>query len=250
MDNSEARAFLSLHREGEAGDDTRFREAMMKVENDPDLAAWWRADQRLDDSIAAKLQSAPVPADLKRRILAGPAPAQPIEFSRVRRRNGLLALAAALAAFAVIFSSWRGPFQPANSLADFRDEMTSFIKVDPTLELSTHDLSEVETWLAKNNAPSQVNLPKNLRALTPVGCRKLRFRGHDVALICFRQNKDRLAHIFVMDRNTFPRLPARASAKFGTDGEWSSAAWSDGAYDYFMMIKDDRAAMEKFLNSA
>jgi hypothetical protein len=246
MDKSEARGLLSLHRAGDVAEDERIAEALRLAQSDPELFAWWQKEQALDETIGAKLRDMPVPAGLKERILA---PSPPIEFPRPRRRNWLLAAAACLAAFAVIFSSWRGLFQPANSLADFRDEMTSFVKVDPALALTTDQLPRITSWLEKNNAPAQVNLPKGLRALDPIGCRTLRYRGHDVALICFKRDNGLLAHIFVLDRRAFPRLPDRASPQFAAREGWTSASWAEGNYAYVLTTKGDRAALERYLDS-
>jgi len=173
----------------------------------------------------------------------------PMEFTQPRRHNWLLAAAACLAAFAVLFSSWRGLFQPANSLADFRDEMTSFVKVDPALALETNELPRISSWLEKNNAPAQVDLPEGLRALQPIGCRTLRYRGHDVALICFKRDNGLLAHIFVLDRRAFPRLTDRASPDFATQQGWTSASWAEGNNAYILTTKGDRELIEKYLGS-
>ena len=83
-------------------------------------------------------------------------------------------------------------------------EMVSFIRLNPPLEMKSHDLGAIKGWLAKAALPTEV--PPGLAALEPLGCRLLSFRGHDVALICFQREGDRLAHLFVVDRAAMPKM--------------------------------------------
>lgn len=61
--------------------------------------------------------------------------------------RGILLAAASIVALAVLFSSWHGPFQPAASMADYCDEMVSFIKVAPNLELESSELTRLKDFL-------------------------------------------------------------------------------------------------------
>lgn len=215
MESREARSFLGLHRAGEAASDPRLRDAEAQAAADPELAAWWNEEQELDRAIAAKLAAAPVAAGLKARLVSKAVPrALP---QRTWQRAALLA-AAVIIALAVLFGSWRGPFQPAASLADYRDEMVGFIKVTPTLELETSDITRIKGFLEKSGAPSQFDMPVALRKLDPIGCRTLRFRGHDVALICFKRGDGRIAHLLVLNRANLsglggktPQMPVTAN---------------------------------------
>lgn len=59
--------------------------------------------------------------------------------------------------------------------------------------------------------------------MEPVGCRTLRYREHDVALICFKRG-ERLMHLFVVDETALPNLPARSSQKFIAEGSLHECA--------------------------
>ncbi|MDQ6625064.1 MAG: DUF3379 domain-containing protein [Verrucomicrobiota bacterium] len=248
MDNREARSILSTYRPGEpAVDDGRRDEALRKAEAEQDLAQWWTEEQKLDRIIASKLATTHVPAGLKERIM----PTLEARPERVRSTwsRGLLLAAASIVALAVIVGFWRGPFQPAASLADYRDEMVSFIKVAPSLELESSDLGRLKTFLAKANAPARFTVPKNLQKYEPIGCRVLRFRGQDVSLVCFKIGGDRLAHLFVTTPKTVRTGGSATAPVFADEEGWMTATWTEDGQAYLLAVQGNRAATEKFLET-
>jgi len=249
MDKSEIRAILSAYRAGEPEtQDPRFAQARAEAEADPELAQWWAEQQELDRVISAKLLSVEVPRELKTQLTVW-------EKRSVQRSNwnrGIMLAAASIVALAVLFGSWRGPFQPAVSLADYRDEMVSFVKLDPPLELESSQLPRLTAFLEENGAPSGLNIPQGLQQMDAAGCRKLRFRGHDVALICFkRDDNGKLVHLFVVDRKAVAKLRGtRADPQFAEQGEWMTATWVDGEHAYLFAAKGTRPPVEKFLGTS
>ncbi|MDQ3315060.1 MAG: hypothetical protein M3505_10625 [Verrucomicrobiota bacterium] len=249
MDEQEARSILSVYRAGEpALDDARVEEALRKVEADPDVAEWWDEEQELDRIIASKLATTRVPAGLKARVTPTVEARSPIVRSSWSR--GVMLAAACIVALAAFFSSWRGPFRPAASMADYRDEMVSFVKVAPTLEMESSDMGHIKQFLAKAEAPAQFTVPKKLQNYDPIGCRVLRFRGQDVSLVCFKLGDDKLAHLFVTNPKTV-RTDGRASAPvFAEEDGWMTATWTEDGQAYLLAVKGDRAAAEKFLETS
>lgn len=245
MNETEIRARLSVHRAGEVGvDDARLREAQTRVESDHDLANWWAEEQALDELIAAKLESVPVPTASRAHMLPAPV--------RAHRRSGwarkLTLAAAAIVVLAALFSSWRGPFQPAVALGEFSDEMVSFVRGDPVVELESSDISQLLRFLENSDAPSALNLPPNLLRLSAVGCRVLRFRGENVSLLCFERQPEKLVHLFVVNRKVVDGLRAnRKQPQFGRYREWATAAWTEGEHAYLLTLAGERAAIEDFL---
>lgn len=249
VDSREAQSILSLHRAGEPDvDEARLQEALRQAESDPELARWWREEQELDRIIASKLAAVEEPAGLKAQILSARV-TQP-RVIRPGWSRAVLAAAASIVVLAVLFGSWRGPFQPAVSSADYRDEMVSFIKVSPSLELESSDLGRLKDFLAQANAPAQFSVPKRLQKYEPIGCRVLRFRGEDVSLICFKIGGDNLAHLFVTNPKTV-RTGGRASAPvFATEEGWMTATWTEDGQAYLLAVKGNRSELEKFLNTS
>ena len=248
MDKPEIRAILSAYRSGEPEiDDARVQQAKAAAEADPELARWWAEQQELDHVIAAKLQSAEVPRHLKTQLMAW-------EQRSVRRdswNRGILLAAASIVVLAVLFSSWRGAFQPAVSLAEYRDEMVSFIRLDPPLDLESAQLSRVTSFLQEKGAPSQIELPDKLRQLDLAGCRRLRFRGHDVALLCFKRGNGELVHLLVVDRKALARLASSSKdPQFAGEADWMTASWAEGEYVYLAATKGSREALEKYISNS
>lgn len=242
---SSLRGRLSVHRENEAEtQDPRFVEARRKAELDPALGKWWAAEQEQDRMIGAKLASVPVPAGLKARLLSPP---KPVVAPRPGWTRAALLAAACLVALAILFGSWRGPFQPEVSLADYRDEMVGFIRVDPNLEMKSADLAQVTSWLQKKRTVTRLTLPKKLQDLEPIGCRTLRFRGHDVALICFKRKEGGLLHVFVVNGAALPKAMKNSERQISPEGTWMTAAWSQGDQIYLMTAQGDRQALESYL---
>ena len=63
--------------------------------------------------------------------------------------------------------------------------MTSFIRLDPPLEMESNDFGEIKNWLAQKEVQHAVGAARGWPRFVPLGCRVLSFRGHDVTLICF-----------------------------------------------------------------
>jgi hypothetical protein len=159
-------------------------------------------------------------------------------------------LAAAIVLLAVFFGSRQGFFQPATSLADYRDEMVSFVRLDPALDLETAQLSEVSAFLKQRDFPSELTIPPRLRQLSPIGCRTLRFRGHEVALICFRSEQGELVHMFVINRKAMGKMRKSENPEFAAQGDWMTAIWMDDEHAYLLTAKGSRDAVAKYLGTS
>lgn len=245
MEDRSFRKTLSVYREGESECAAApFDEALQKAEADPGLAQWWAQEKELDRIITRKLQDAPVPAGLKARLLRPPESSPPIRSGWTR---GIALLAAAIVLLAVFFSSQRGLFQPAASLADYREEMVSFIKSDPPLQLETSELPRVNEFLGKTGVPSPVDFPATLQQMKPAGCRTLRFHGNDVALICFKRGEGKLLHLFVVNQSALKKMPAAGDRSYAAQGDWTTVAWREGEQAYLMAVQGDRAALDRYL---
>jgi hypothetical protein len=244
MNKDELRRILSAYRAGDENAEF-FAEAMREVQKDPELAKWFAEEQEFDLAVARGIGDTNVPAGLKTRILAKGSATKVYE--RVWPRRIALA-AAAIVVLAVFFSSWRGLFVPNVSLADYRAEMVSFIKIAPPLELESTNLDRIQDWLGRRAAPIASVVPPGLNALDPVGCRVLTFRRNKVTLICFRRGPGKLVHLFVIDREALPKLPTAKAPVFGQEEEWMTAAWHDTKHAYLLSAQGDKALLEHYLN--
>jgi anti-sigma factor RsiW len=244
MTREEARKILAMYRPGgHDADDPFFSEAKRVAADDPELAAWFEEEQNFDRAFAARIREASAPVGLERRILA--AASNPPQRRFLLRNLGLAA--AAILLLAGVFALWQTRAQRDAALDEYRGEMVSIVKVPPSLELEADELSQIQEWLARSGAPAKIAVPPNVAGLQPAGCRVLSFRGHKVTLICFKRDGGRMAHLLVIDRAKLPGLPDMSDAIIEPEGEWMTAAWSDGSHSYLLAAQGDRDLLKRFL---
>jgi hypothetical protein len=247
MDEQEARLILQAYRLGEADkDDPHFDEALQEAARNPALARWFAEEQAFDRALAAHLDAMPAPFGLKTRILAQAAP--PAMGGSSRWIVSLAGVVALLFLLTQVVSLWRGS-APAPAVPEYAAEMVSFVQLPPPLDMESQDLGAIKHWLAQKDALPP-NVPPQLAALQPVGCRVLSFRGHDVTLICFKRDGHQLAHLFVVDRAAFPELPPGAAPVFASEGEWTTASWMEKDRVYTIAVQGDANAVQRYLPHA
>ncbi len=251
MDEQKARLILRACRPGsEDRNDPEIAEALQEVEKNPELTRWFAEEQAFDRAMGAHLAAVPPPLGLKTRILAqGAEAAAPARPATRRWAFGLAAAVAAIFLVAQVVILWRTPKAIADLPAEYASEMASFIQLSPPLQMESSDLGRIKDWLAKKNAPA-IKVPARLAALEPVGCRILSFRGHDVTLICFSREENRLAHLFVVDRAALPKMKSGDKPIFANKHGWMTATWVENDRVYMIAMQGGRAEIEKYLPSA
>jgi hypothetical protein len=248
MDEQQARLILKAYRPGGQDEsDPHFSAAFQEAQRNPELAQWFADEQAFDQAIANHLERVPAPFGLKTRILANAGVRT--ESRTSRWLIGLATVAALLFLCAQIISLWRNATPAAGALPDYAREMVSFVRLPPPLDMETNDLAKIQNWVAQKKSFSVV-APPALTSLKPVGCRSLSFRGHDVTLICFHRDRNRLAHLFVVERAALPTLKPGQRPIFSTEGEWTTASWAQGGHVYMIAVQGDRAAVQSYLPSA
>ena len=248
MDEAQARLILRAYRPGAPDEsDPDFAEALRERARNPQLAGWFAEEQAFDQAMAAHLAAVPAPFGLKTRILAQartPAPS-----AAARWTVGLAVLAALFFLLAQVVHLWRNTSPASAALPDYAREMVSFIHLDPPLEMESHDLGAIRNWLARKETMA-LEIPPDLAALQPAGCRILSFRGHDVTLICFHREGNQLAHLFVVDRAALPKLQRGGGPVFSTEGGWTTASWVEKDHAYMIALQGDHAAVQRYLPDA
>lgn len=244
MNEAQARLILQAYRPGETAD-PEMAEALRAVAENPALSNWFAEEQAFDRAIAAHLAAIPAPFGLRTRILAQAR--APRGAGKARWTFGFAALAALIFLLAQGIALWRGPVSP--SPTDYAREMASFIQLKPSLQMESGDLGKIKNWLAAKDAPP-MTVPSRLAALDPIGCRILSFRGHSVTLICFHRERDRLAHLFVIDRAAMPKVKPGQRPIFENENGWMTATWAEGTSVYMIALQGGRSALEQYLPGA
>ncbi len=248
MDEQEARLILQAYAPGAERDNPEIAAALEEAARNPELARWFADEQAFDRAIAAHLEAVPAPFGLKTRILAQMAP-PPATAARSWSWAVKLAGGVALLFLLVQIVSLFRPAAPEARVANYAQEMVSFIRLGGALDMESHDLGKIKNWLKQKEAAPQF-VPSNLAALQPLGCRLLSFRGQTVTLICFQRGEGRLAHLFVVDRAALPKLKPGDAVIFQREGDWTTATWAKDDRVYMIAVQGDEAAAQHFLPQA
>jgi hypothetical protein len=246
MTKEEAKRILAAYRPGDQDRlESDFAEALQETERDAELARWFADEREFDRAVAAHLKSVTVPFGLKTRILANVAPRAA---TKSRWVAPLAVAAAALFLLAQLISVWRGSAQHSGSLSDYEQEMMSFVKLDPPLEMQSLEIGPIKQWIAERKAPL-AEIPPGIAAVETMGCRILSFRGHPVTLICFCHGQT-VAHLLMVDRAALPTLRPRNPPTLAGEGDWTIATWADQHYAYMLAVHDKPAAARRYLPHA
>jgi hypothetical protein len=245
MDKQEAKEVLQALRPTDHGsDDPLVIEALASVERDPELKAWWNAQQAFDRKVAAKLAEIMAPSDLRANILA----ARKIEpFPQRPMLPYWLAMAAAVVILCVA-----GAFMEVNSHSPLpRTEYTAsvlpLIKNDsPNLAMQSTDRDKVMAWLKDQHAPMG-SIPPKMTSLPTIGCQKYEVHGHSVSLICFTLTDGKEAHLFIVNERALKDPPGYNTPEFAEANGWSMVSWSDGKMSYIMATTAGTDALKQLL---
>lgn len=247
MDKQEAKLVLQACRSN--GQDAAlpvFAEALALAERDPELKAWWEAQQSFDRKVAAKLDQVLVPGDLRAVILAG----RKIEQLTPRSHYPYWLAAAAVVAVLVIagslFQRMSVTAPPITSIAYSHGAIADLAPGTPPLEMLSPDHDKINSWLVHQNAPTG-HLPPSMTSLPTVGCQKFAVEGHNVSLICFSLVGGGVVHLFVINRRALTDPPSQTAPEFNRIGEWSTAAWSDDTQSYLLVTDGGEDQLKQLL---
>jgi hypothetical protein len=244
MDKAEARLLLQSRRPNGADDNhPLFAEALALAGRDPDLNAWWQAQQEFDRRVATKLAQAPVPADLRETLLAGP---RIVPFTTRYRLPIWFAAAAMIAIFTVAGVLVQSPASAQMASSEFESKALSFLgNNDPPLGMLSPEHDKVMAWLQEKNAPTG-GIPGKMAAMPSVGCQQFAVHGHKVSLICFALADNKIVHLFVVDRDALSDAPG-SSPQFTQTGGWSTASWSDDTHSYILATQAGPETLKQLL---
>ncbi len=195
----------------------------------------------VDEVIARKLAQITPPAELRERLL-DERPGEmkvPVPVVEAPGPNRWMwrasALAAALILALVVFglTSWEQYAGGDRSLSAASSYFANFLKSDFDLGLKTDNLPEIREWLAAGQADGEFAVPENVKGLEPIGCRELTWDGNQGALICFRLENGKLAHLIVFSSEAFGGDPLGDRLVERVDG-WERAMWSEGGRTYLL----------------
>lgn len=257
MNRADAQKILALVRPETADEqDADFKDALALAASDAELKQWFETHCANYKNVRDALrQIAPLPA-LREQILSernlSTSPPNVVVVPRSQWRSlGMGMAAAAVLLLGIAFVWLRHDANKAD--AQFRNRMVSAAFRIYRMDLETNDQKQVQTFLAKNDAPSDYALPEGLRKSPLVGCEILRWQNRPVTMICFRTGRvlrpgeKSDLFLFVADATAFPKNRRDETLNFQAINQVMTASWSEGGKFYLLATRGDENFLRKFL---
>jgi anti-sigma factor RsiW len=262
MNREEAKLILQVFRSSGADlDDPQFAEALALAKSDSELAAWFADQQKFDALAARAITSAPVPLDLKAKILASvaPAPEKTIEQPVLTWWQNIIslrspvawAMAAVIVALLSLVVFWSKPVK----MEQFADYRAAMIRASANeihhVDMHNDNLGEVEAWLAAHHALTNFNLPLAMRHSSGLnGCRVLDWHGQMVSMLCFSLDGSKHVDLFVAKLTNLANPPPLGRPEFAQVGQRATASWSAAGKVYLMVGQVDEQFLRECLQHA
>jgi len=250
MTNKDASFLLgSCRPSGADSSDPEFTEALAQAGRDPALKQWIEDQRHFDSAVAARLQSLPVPADLRSRILTGGRVSRPAPWFSARR---LWAIAAMLVLFAglgfwfSVGSGRAGDQWQDGALA----ALSGLVSGRETFDVESPNVADLQQWLRAHESPVAGELPASVERLASLGCKTITWHGHPISLICFRGPGGELVHLAMTDRSGLENPPPEARPVYGMRDGWQTASWSQGDMAMMLITKAPESALRSLLAAA
>lgn len=244
MNNQEARLILSAYRPaGQDSANPRFQEALKQAKRDPELAAWFARECRIDATLGGKVrESSQAPPHLKGAILAATRMTRSTPWFQ---RPVWITSAAALVIGALILFVLFMPKSGQAEFVAFQREMSEFLgSKEFRLDHMTPSATEARRWLADRRV--DFVMPAKLESQPTMGCRVIDWQGHKVSLICFKLDGGETVHLFTVERGALRAAPA-TEPQFSVAGRYTTAGWSHGDKVHLIASSRGESALKKVL---
>lgn len=236
MTREEAKLILQAVRPGEADfGDPLVIAALEHVQEDLELAAWWKEERDLDAVIGSKLKAVSIPPGLEARILRNSWPPRAV---RHRFQSTMLRLVASIVFIAALLFGWsalsgRGKLGKAESMTA---ALSEFLKEFPLLDLKTSRWPEINEWVTFKTAGLDIRIPDSMQKYPGIGCRELSWKEKRVFLVCFAANGE-VVHLFIIPNSGLAGSASELAPQFSRVRDWSAAAWTQGDNSYWVLTK-------------
>jgi len=251
----EAKAVLSLYRPGSAdADDPEFAEALTLARQDEELGRWFEDHCAVHSALRTRFRQIAVPEGLKEQIISEHKARSVIVWWR---QPTIMAAAAVILLLVSVAAFWlnRTVIPPEDTtLSGFRGQMVrSAVKSAYGMDLETNDVSQIRSYLARQNAHGDFQLPRSLASAACAGCGVLTWQGNRVAMVCFQSGRPSSSGVktdlflFIIGRKAVPNPPPADQPQLAQANRISTASWTSGELVYVLAADGDMAFLRKFL---
>lgn len=255
MNRDEIKQILLLYRPGtsDAGD-PEVAEALALARQNPELSQWLEEHQARQDVLQKKFRQFPIPADLKEQIISEQA-ARAKAASRREKMMGVAAVTIIIVALISVGIFLLPPAKPKpapNTLAGYQGQMVDAALSGYNMHLSTN-ADQIQSFLAKNQAPSDYVLPAGLQKTALIGCAIQDWQGSRASMICFRTGKplppgqQSDLWLLVIDQSAVNGASAVNAPQFAPVNGLITATWTQDGKLYFLATQGDQQTIQKFL---
>jgi len=254
MNRDEVKQILSVYRPGTAdAQDPEIVEALALVKSDPELSQWLEEHCARQNALREKFRKISIPPALKEQIISEQA-ARAKNASRREKIVGVVAVAA-IAVSLVVIVAINMPHKPrtiANTLANYQSQMVSSA-LNPYYMHLTTNATEVQSFLAQKQAPSDYVLPAGLRNVTITGCAVAGWQNSQASMICFRTGKplppgrQSDLWLFVIDLAGVKNVSPIAPPQYAQVNGLITATWTQDNKLYMLGTQGDEQTIQKYL---
>jgi hypothetical protein len=250
MNRNEVMEILKLYRPGSAdAQDPEFAEALRFCDQDSELRTWLDQHCAVYAAMRKKFREVTPPEGLKEQIVAE----RRVRTTPSWRRPAILLASVAAVAVLTGIVFLLLPSREDTSYPVYRSWMTQIARTGYGMALATNDLNQIRTFLAKNGAPADYDIPAALHGATPTGCAIETWLGAKVSMICFRSdrplppNQSSDLWLFVARRGSIDRSPADTKPAFVQVNGAISANWASDNSVYTLVTDGDADFLRKYL---
>ena len=110
------------------------------------------------------------------------------------------------------------------------------------MDLETNDLTQVRSYLARQDAPADYTLPPGLQKTALTGCAVQKSAGRKVTMVCFRTGRPVAPGatsdlwLFVVDRAALANPPNSRQPALAKVNRLITATWTDGNKVYLLGV--------------
>lgn len=257
MNPDEVRQILLIYRPGTTdADDPDVAQALALAKSDPELARWFEEHCARQNALREKFRQIPVLAGLKEQIISEEA-AKMKSASHRQKIVGAVAVAAILMALLTVgirFLPHKAVvLPPNNTLASYQNNMMGWALAGYRMNLLTGDPAQIQTFLAKNQAPADYVLPSGLQKTPLSGCAVENWFNAKTSMICFltgkplAQNQQSDLWLFVINRSAMIDPPANTAPQIATLDGLMTATWTQDGKVYLLGVAGDESTIKKYL---